>query len=416
MDGHAAIYGGSGSGKSSCSAIPSIRAWKGPIFAVDVKGELVTQPTKFPKKILNLNGGTADSSRYDPFYLLRRGGSEHLIQNSRELANAIVPLKVNERDEFWPLAARSVLTASIAYHFSLGLNFIETMIQTKMTPLSQLVRKILESNYETAKGCVTPELSDMSKGDKMVAGIRATLDQYLTVFVTDPTIQEFLTPCEDLDDHPIQWGDLETNSIFVQVDQNKLGQYGNVMALIITQLIRYLERRPDKEYKSDVNTPKPILLLLDEFPRLGKVEIITNALATLRFKNVTIALYMQSMADLDAIYGENTCRRINDNCAYKAILNAGDPETQRQFSEMVGSYKTYSKGYGISGIDRFTFSLNETRRPIIFPHEFGSLKDIVVLHPEGFARVDKVPFFDRVPPANAIQNPQSNRKSMIPRY
>lgn len=117
MDGHAAIYGGSGSGKSSCSAIPSIRAWDGPIFAVDVKGELVTQPTKFPKKILNLNGGTADSSRYDPFYLLRRGGSEHLIQNSRELANAIVPLKVNERDEFWPLAARSVLTASIAYHF-----------------------------------------------------------------------------------------------------------------------------------------------------------------------------------------------------------------------------------------------------------------------------------------------------------
>lgn len=65
----------------------------------------------------------------------------------------------------------------------------------------------------------------------------------------------------------------------------------------------------------------PILVLLDEFPLLGKMDAITNALTTLRSKKVTFCLMLQSIAQLDAVYGQDTRKIIVDNCQYKAILN-----------------------------------------------------------------------------------------------
>ena len=136
--------------------------------------------------------------------------------------------------------------------------------------------------------------------------------------------------------------------------------------------------------------------------------MITSALATLRSKNVTIALFCQSLADLDLIYGKETRRVIMDNCPYKAILNASDAETQRYFSDLVGTVKAPARGMS-ANYDEFgrpagySASINECREPLIPPHEFASLTDIVLLHPErgGFCRVEKVPYY--VKSSNSIE-------------
>ena len=39
-DGHILVVGGAGSGKTSCIAIPSLLAWREPVFCIDIKGEL----------------------------------------------------------------------------------------------------------------------------------------------------------------------------------------------------------------------------------------------------------------------------------------------------------------------------------------------------------------------------------------
>lgn len=136
------------------------------------------------------------------------------------------------------------------------------------------------------------------------------------------------------------------------------------------------------------------MLLLDEFPRLGKMEIIVGALETLRSKKVTIALFCQSLADLDGIYGENTRRRIMDNCYFKAILNASDPASQQLFSVLVGTKSVIAKGINSSysfeqgDISGVGINLSESTQMVIPPHEFSSLRGIVLLHPEGFSFVD----------------------------
>ena len=105
--------------------------------------------------------------------------------------------------------------------------------------------------------------------------------------------------------------------------------------MMLTQLIRTLERRPDK-FSNERKLP-PILLLLDEFPRLGKIDVIQNAVSTLRSKGVTICLVVQSLAQLDKIYGKESRQIIADNCQYKAILGVTDPENQKTISDMIGT-------------------------------------------------------------------------------
>ena len=78
----------------------------------------------------------------------------------------------------------------------------------------------------------------------------------------------------------------------------------------------------------------PILVCLDEMPRLSAINGLTAALATLRSRNVHILGIVQSMAQLDAIYGREQRAVIADNCRYKYVLSATDPETQKYFSDL----------------------------------------------------------------------------------
>ena len=103
-----------------------------------------------------------------------------------------------------------------------------------------------------------------------------------------------------------------------------------------TQLIRHLERRADR-FSPEGNPSPQLLLLLDEFPRFGKIERLTAAMTTLRSKGVNFCLIIQSLAQLDCIYGENERRIILDNCQYKTILQAADADTQAFLSELAGT-------------------------------------------------------------------------------
>ena len=117
------MVGGAGSGKSSCIAIPTLRLWGGTFFAVDIKGELLQyaaayRKSDYPVKVFNFSkehGTNLRYSRYDPFYLLREDSKDNLVQNAREIAQAIIPIPPNAQEPFWSQAAQNILTAVILY-------------------------------------------------------------------------------------------------------------------------------------------------------------------------------------------------------------------------------------------------------------------------------------------------------------
>ena len=161
-------------------------------------------------------------------------------------------------------------------------------------------------------------------------------------------------------------------------------------------MIRYFERRPEK-YSHEDGKAAQTLLLLDEFARFGRLEMLSDAVSTLRSKNINMCFLIQSLAMLDEIYGEYDRRIICDNCHYKVILGANDVETQRYFADSIGTYRckefTVSQNFNQEmGCIGYNINVNETRDKIIQPHELATLRDVLVLSPDGFYRVKKVCF------------------------
>ena len=423
-DGNVLVVGGAGSGKSSCIAMPTLETWGGGIFAIDIKGELTEYWKKIsthdrfakrPIKIINLTNEDRVINSYDPFYFLKQDGDDNLVQNAREIAQAIVPLSQNVPEPFWIQSAQNILTAALLHGYRIGSSFNETITRVVTIPIWELAKEIYAGKDVVAKMLVVQFASlDKPADNRMLTGISAELNSKISVLATDIRIKGTFAPSKN----SVKWEDLETHNVFLRISEDMLGQWGGAIAMMLTQLIRSLERRRDKIHTTDGTSIilsakgeqiSQTLLLLDEFPRLGKVDVIENAVSTLRSKGVTICLLMQSITQLDRIYGSDARKIIIDNCQYKVILRVTDPENQKFFSDMIGSISvsgtSVSQSIGASeskekgekktkGESRsVSLSYSETREPIIYPHELATLEDVLLVTPEGFCRVDKMPYY-----------------------
>lgn len=397
-DGNVLITGINGSGKSYFCAISTLDTWHEPIVALDCKGELsyyyrcLRCDGRSKRKYIifdPINGG----AHYNPFAILKKDNS-NFVQNVREIAYTLIPMPPDDPNSYWINMARNLLSAVIMYCFYTGLDFIETMLIAVNTSVSELCKKINLSAFPTAKMFIS-DIAGLKEEHQ--AAIATEMKQHLMVFATDPCVQAALSDIEN--ETSFSWDDITTTdeapNVFLKLDQDRLEQWGGMTRLMLTQLIRTLERRPDKQTPQGRDT-KPLLLLLDEFPLLGKMDVITNALTTLRSKKVTFCLMIQSIAQLDAVYGNNMRKIIVDNCQYKAILNITEPDSQEYFSRLIGSVsigrRGISQSYDPYG-EHITYGqqFQEFREPLILPHEFATNRDIWLHTPYGFFSTLKLP-------------------------
>lgn len=397
-DGNVLVAGTNGSGKSYFLAESTIETWRDPLVVLDCKGELsnhymyLLRKKRAQREYLifdPVNGG----AHYDPFAILKTDTS-HLIQNVREIAWTLIPLPFNDPDSYWINMARDLLSAVIVYCFSIGYDFIETMLTAVTCSVSELCQKIGQSDFMLAKMFIS-EIAGLKKEQQ--ASIGTDMKQHLMVFATDPYIQDALSSPEN--ESTFSWDDISAGdnapNVFLRLRQDRLEQWSGMSRLMITQLIRTMERRPDKHMFEHYKM-KPILVLLDEFPLLGKMDAITNALTTLRSKKVTFCLMIQSMAQLNAVYGHDVRKIIVDNCQYKVILNISEPDSQEYFSRLIGTVpigrRSITQNYDpLSDYSTYNRQIQEFREPLVLPHKFATNRDIWLHTPYGFLSTIKLP-------------------------
>ena len=413
-EGNTLGVGGIGAGKSTIAKATS-RLWNGALCATDIKGELSTYYAKlFEGGIVErpynvFDPMDIDGIGYDPFWWLKEDAQENLVGNIWEIAIAIIPLPHDARDPFWIETEQGILAAALLYYYQRGESFSDTITNILESTVTGLVNTIVANGDKVA---------EMYLGEliEMKAETRANFDRGLRnklMKFADPYIlNSFRSSHEGAG--CFTWDDLDECNIFLKIPANRIEQWGGAINLMLTQLIRHLERRPDKYSPEGANNIQT-LLLLDEFARFGKLEMISSAMATLRSKCVNICLMIQSLAQLDRLYGEYERRIILDNCQYVAILRANDAETQRYLSDLIGSIKVISKSTTVSlnGLHEFvgqSAQMGETREPMIFPQQLATLKDILLLTPDGFCRVEKIPIHGGFP---APQDLPTERKSFV---
>lgn len=413
-DGHVLIVGTNGSGKSAFIVKPTIETWRYPFVALDIKGELSAHYSHLqerarverPYKVFDPNAGGV---HYNPYALLKIEDPD-FSQFVCEIANAIIPLPLNVREPYWVEMARNLLSGAIVYCFCKGMDFSETMAYIQVTSTSALRRQIKSSSNLLAQ-MFASEILDLKPEQQ--ANIGTEMKRHTMVFATDSLIQEALS--DDGHSEMFSWDclmDAEAPNIFLKLSQDKLEQWSGLIRLILTQLIRQLERRPDKHSAEGYDT-QPLLILLDEFPMLGKMEVITSGLATLRSKKVTFCLILQSIAQLDAVYGADVRRIMVDNCQYKAILNVTEPDSQEYFSKLFGSVPAGKRSVSMSAAPSmdasFGLHVQESREPLIFPHEFASNRHVLLHTPYGVYCTIKLP-------ANVTNQPADVFSDLVSSY
>jgi type IV secretion system protein VirD4 len=82
--------------------------------------------------------------------------------------------------------------------------------------------------------------------------------------------------------------------------------------------------------------PWPVMIMLDEFNRLGKMPIVVESIETLRTYRGHLAVVTQTIPALDEIYGENTRRALQGNAGVKLYLTPSDEKTVEEQSKAVG--------------------------------------------------------------------------------
>ncbi|MDR2203492.1 MAG: type IV secretory system conjugative DNA transfer family protein [Nitrososphaerota archaeon] len=392
MDGHVLVVGIPASGKSSCVAIPTLRHWKGAVFAVDIKGELSANTKNHRRNVKVFEPQNEESPYiYDPYIFLN--ASNNPAQEAQAIAQAIIPLSHDVKEPFWIESAQILLTGAILHYHHLKESFISTLLKVQSQNPQTLVEVVAGSPCDKAKLCA----KGFTKMEgKLLAGIYAEISRGIIALVTDDEIVSALT--HEKSKEIISPKDLENGTdVYIKIPEHLLRQWKHLLTLIVNQFISFFERRAESPNNH------PILFLLDEFPRLGKIPSITDALATLRSKKITICIIIQSLAQLKMIYGHDTQEVIADTCAFKAILGATDANTQEYFSKLVGTYEKFrtskSQNYDQyigaptgSGIN----TSQDYEKRIIKPEEFATLqKELILLYPMplNFCRVQKQPYY-----------------------
>lgn len=394
-EGNTVVVGGNGSGKSAGIAKPTLRTWRGAICATDIKGEL----SEFYVELYNCGLAARpyiifdpmqiDGPSYDPFWLPAHDSTDNLFNNVKEIAIAIAPVQPDDKQPFWAETEQGVLTAALLHYFKCGLSFSEAMCKIVSSTMSKLCEELLESQDIHVRmalgeiGSLKPET-------------RACFDQglrnKLMVFAADPYINHAFRGQRE-GANCFTWDDLDHCNIFLRIPADKIEQWSGAVNLMYTQLIRHLERRPEMHSTEGVHNVQT-LLLMDEFARFGKLEAITNGMATLRSKSVNICLMIQSIAQLDRIYGEHDRRIIFDNCQFKAILRAYDAETQKYLCDLIGTHMSVQRSASEhldEDLDTTGYSrqISEIRDWVIQPHELATLDELFLLSPHGACRVKK---------------------------
>lgn len=422
-DGHIQVFGMPSSGKTNAIVVPTMTTWKGVNIIVDVKGDLkgywfqLVSHTGKKLKIFSPGAVKGASCGYDPFALFRHDGPENLVGNARDLALALMPLLESIKDPVWIKAAQNFLTGAFIYYFDAGLSFAETMAAIQIKSVTEIMEDIRDDAYDVSEDAAFAAKTCMSKlkdvQDKVVGNIGMELSD-LANLITDPAIVSSFHE-DELCGH-LDWLELRTATepfdVILEFPEAHLEQWKPLMMLMINQLIKALERRPQRTYEPEDELP-PVLVMLDEFPRLGKVSAIKNGLATLRSRGVTIALFAQSLAQIEEIYGNVGARVIADTCAYKVVLNLADPVSQENVSRQIGTIESTQRGANVTHDTAtgrpvsYGRNIGETREPIIYPHEFLTQKDVVVINPHnGFCRVNKILFVDHI---KMFMRPQTSK-------
>ncbi|WP_213976592.1 type IV secretory system conjugative DNA transfer family protein, partial [Serratia marcescens] len=218
------------------------------------------------------------------------------------------------------------------------------------------------------------------KSDNERSGVLSTAMSFLGLY-RDPTVAEVTSRCDwriaDLisAEHPV--------SLYLVVPPSDISRTKPLIRLILNQIGRRLTESLDGS--DGIARRHKLLLMLDEFPALGRLDFFESALAFMAGYGIRSFLIAQSLNQIDKAYGQN--HSILDNCHVRVTFATNDERTAKRISETLGTATELRAQRNYAGhrlapwLGHLMVSRQETARPLLTPGEVMQLPpdDAVVM-------------------------------------
>ena len=414
---HYCVIGGSRSGKTSTVLLDTLLANFATkkndflTYAIDIKGELhIKSSYSHSPDIMVVNPTDQTTAGWDVYYRLRDNPSDDLIiEVMQEVASALI-ISTSKSDSFFVNNAQDMFVGMLLYFYQQGENFIDSVNKILESEIKSLIGEIIKSSEPSDLHYKYLAKFD-GKDAESVEDCMVELTTNLSVFGSKSDIKYCFR------DNPIKASPFtfkENKSVFLAIPEHMLESYKAILRLCTVQTLKEMERRPDASGKEVKN--KPMIILIDEFARLGRMEGIFNALATLASKKISVILAFQSLAQCEVIYSKEETRVLMDNCRVKVICEVSDPQSAKAVQDWCGKYREKKETLSAGKNRHKTYTYED--KDIVQPNDLITLVNqeevILIISGVGYLRPKKCYYFKDSQISKLAQKVRNHNTTDIP--
>lgn len=403
---HVAAIAPTRSGKGVSLVVPTLLSWPASVVVNDIKGELWHMTAGWRSQ-----GAKNICLRFDP--AAERGGSvsfnplaeirvgtEYEVGDTQNLVTIIVDPDGTGKIDHWARTAHAFLTGVILHlaYLEKAEGRIATLPQVVAAlsdparPITTLYKSMLDNTHWAGQQRIDPTTGRVSEGHPTVAqaardmldkpdnergSVLSTAMSFLVLY-RDPLIAHNVSR-SDFRVHDLMNADRPV-SLYLVVNPANKDRMRPLMRLVINQIVRGLVGVQIKyEGGREVAPHKHrMLLMLDEFPSYGRLDVFQESLAYIAGYGIKAYLIMQDISQLHAAYTRD--ESIISNCHVRVAFAPNRPETAKWISDNCGVTTVVTEQITTSGkrfgalAENFSRTYNQTQRPLLTPDEASRLK------------------------------------------
>lgn len=400
---HVLCFAPTRSGKGVGLVVPSLLTWPGSAIVHDIKGENWQLTSGFRARhgrVLLFDPTNAKSAAYNPLLEVRRGEWE--VRDVQNIADILVdPEGSLEKRNHWEKTSHALLVGAILHvlyaEADKTLAGVAGFLSDPKRPIESTLAAMMKTGHLGAArphpviASAAREL--LNKSDNERSGVLSTAMSFLGLY-RDPVVAEVTRRCD--------WritdivGGPKPSTLYLVVPPSDIARTKPLIRLILNQIGRRLTE--------DLNAKgrrHRLLLMLDEFPALGRLDFFESALAFMAGYGLKSFLIAQSLNQIEKAYGPNNS--ILDNCHVRVSFATNDERTAKRVSDALGTatemraMRNYA-GHRLSPwLGHLMVSRSETARPLLTPGEVMQLPpadEIVMVAGTPPIRAKKARYFE----------------------
>ncbi|MGE0459621.1 MAG: conjugal transfer protein TraG [Bauldia sp.] len=376
---HILCFAPTRSGKGVGLVVPSLLTWPGSAIVHDIKGENWQLTAGFRAKhgrVLLFDPTNPKSAAYNPLLEVRRGEWE--VRDVQNVADVLVdPEGSLDKRNHWEKTSHSLLVGAILHVLyaeeDKTLAGVAAFLSDPRRPIESTLKAMMTTPH-LGKAGPHPVVAStarelLNKSDNERSGVLSTAMSFLGLY-RDPVVAEVTRRCDwriaDLIADP------KPATLYLVVPPSDISRTKPLIRLVLNQIGRRLTEdlhAKDRRHR--------VLMMLDEFPALGRLDFFESALAFMAGYGLKSFLIAQSLNQIEKAYGPNNS--ILDNCHVRVSFATNDERTAKRVSDALGTatemkaMRNYA-GHRLSPwLGHLMVSRSETARPLLTPGEVMQL-------------------------------------------